>query len=309
MFDVISTLKIVFLVLNRFFGHYCVSAVSRVWSHSDFQLLRHFAELFMYHHLDLSSLLSPVSSLLSPLSSLLSPLSCLLSPLSRYWLRLHCDRVPAEYLLHRHPGLGSLLPVPGRFLERKVPSLSFTNDSHFRDASGFSSGQCDFWFLALLSAGWLECQCCRNSRLDQPNEEMIKWKSQLPANSITHSVNSSQFVKKCLDLRTDSTTLEQSLMTNVKAVFYQVNVNLSNVPNTRHTVTWRYVMVFFSGSSKRLEATKIWSKHLSADTVCLTHTWLANSLFATLGVRGPGYRFELAQPSVRERINDSGGRD
>lgn len=37
-----------------------------------------------------------------------------LSPLCRYWLRLHCDRVPAEYLLHRHPGLGRLLPVPGR---------------------------------------------------------------------------------------------------------------------------------------------------------------------------------------------------
>lgn len=40
-------------------------------------------------------------------------------PLSRYWLRLHCDRFPAEYLLHRHPGLGSLLPVPGRFWEKQ----------------------------------------------------------------------------------------------------------------------------------------------------------------------------------------------
>lgn len=42
-----------------------------------------------------------------------------LSPLCRYWLRLHCDRVPAEYLLHRHPGLGCLLPVPGRAFQMR----------------------------------------------------------------------------------------------------------------------------------------------------------------------------------------------
>lgn len=35
---------------------------------------------------------------------------------SRYWLCLHHNCVPAKYLLHRHPGLGCLLPVPGRFI-------------------------------------------------------------------------------------------------------------------------------------------------------------------------------------------------
>lgn len=29
----------------------------------------------------------------------------------RNWLRIHCDRVPAEHLLHRDPGLGFVLPA------------------------------------------------------------------------------------------------------------------------------------------------------------------------------------------------------
>lgn len=42
--------------------------------------------------------------------------------LSRHRLRLHRDCVPAQYLLHRHPGLGCVLPVPGGF--RASPSLN-----------------------------------------------------------------------------------------------------------------------------------------------------------------------------------------
>ena len=46
--------------------------------------------------------------------------------LCRYWLCLHCDRLPAEYLLHRHPGLGSLLPIPGRIREKWLMATSFS---------------------------------------------------------------------------------------------------------------------------------------------------------------------------------------
>lgn len=48
-----------------------------------------------------------------------------LFPLCRYRLRLHRDCVPAEHLLHRHPRLGSLLPVPGALGGSSSPTGTF----------------------------------------------------------------------------------------------------------------------------------------------------------------------------------------
>lgn len=100
-----------------------INCHQRVWSHCGLQSLSfHWTvNVFLYHHLDLSCL-------------------------SRYWLRLHCDRVPAEYLLHRDPGLGPLLSVPGTFGNKKLwcnkkspvsfmcfSLISITNEQHCRD--------------------------------------------------------------------------------------------------------------------------------------------------------------------------------
>lgn len=59
MLDVISTLKIVFLVLKRVLD-ISVSQLSAEFDHIlTFSCSDHFIGLFLYHHLDLSSLLSP----------------------------------------------------------------------------------------------------------------------------------------------------------------------------------------------------------------------------------------------------------
>lgn len=48
----------------------------------------------------------------------------------RHWLRVHRHRVPPECVLHRHPGLGHLLPIPvlpaGASLGPLQPQLEHT---------------------------------------------------------------------------------------------------------------------------------------------------------------------------------------
>lgn len=117
-----------FLVLKRVLD-IIVSQLSAEFDHIlTFSCSGHFIGLFLYHHLDLSSLLSPGIGYASIV---------IVSLLNIY------------YIVILAWGLYYLCQVG--FLERKVPPLSFsfpltsfTNDSHFRDASGFPSGQCDF---------------------------------------------------------------------------------------------------------------------------------------------------------------------
>lgn len=134
MYDVISTLKTVFLVLKRFLD-VIVSRLSAEFDHIlTFSCSWSLHWTVLYHHLDLSSLLSPGIGYASIV---------IVSLLNIY------------YIVILAWGLYYLFQVG--FLERKVPSLSFSfpltsfvNDLHFRAASGFPSGQCDFWFLALF---------------------------------------------------------------------------------------------------------------------------------------------------------------